>query len=41
MIVIKVGGGAGVDIDAVCADVSAVVQTGQQVVVVHGTSAAA
>lgn len=41
MIVIKVGGGAGVDMEAVCADVSAVIQTGQQVVAVHGTSAAA
>ena len=41
MIVVKVGGGAGVDLDSVCADVSALVHAGQQVVVVHGTSAAA
>jgi [amino group carrier protein]-L-2-aminoadipate 6-kinase len=41
MIVVKVGGGAGVDLDSVCADVSALVHGGQQVVVVHGTSAAA
>jgi [amino group carrier protein]-L-2-aminoadipate 6-kinase len=41
MIVVKVGGGAGVDLDSVCADVSTLVHTGQQVVVVHGTSAAA
>ncbi len=41
MIVIKVGGGAGVDLDSVCADIAAVVASGQQVVVVHGTSAAA
>jgi acetylglutamate/LysW-gamma-L-alpha-aminoadipate kinase len=41
MIVIKVGGGAGVDLDAVCADIGGLVQSGQQVVVVHGTSAAA
>ncbi|MEP7284191.1 MAG: [LysW]-aminoadipate kinase [Chloroflexota bacterium] len=41
MIVIKVGGGAGVDLNTVCADVGTLVQEGQQVVVVHGTSAAA
>ena len=41
MIVIKVGGGAGVDVDAVCHDVAALAAVGQQVIVVHGTSAAA
>jgi len=41
MIVVKVGGGAGVDLDSVCADVSALVHDGQPVIVVHGTSAAA
>src|SRR5215813_4915696 len=41
MIVIKVGGGAGVDLDSVCMDVAALVQDGQQVVLVHGTSDAA
>src|SRR3954468_13706913 len=40
MIVLKVGGGAGVDLDSVCSDVAALVQAGQQVVIVHGTSAA-
>jgi len=41
MIVIKVGGGAGVDLDTVCSDVAALVQSGQPVVLVHGTSDAA
>ncbi len=41
MIVIKVGGGAGVNLDAVCADVAELTRKGQQVVLVHGTSAAA
>jgi acetylglutamate/LysW-gamma-L-alpha-aminoadipate kinase len=41
-LVIKVGGGAGVDIDAVCADIAALIQedSERQVVLVHGTSAA-
>src|SRR3954465_8076159 len=41
MIVVKVGGGAGVDLNTVCTDVARIVQSGQPVVVVHGTSAAA
>lgn len=41
MIVIKVGGGAGVDLDAVCVDVAELIRSGQQVIVVHGTSDAA
>jgi acetylglutamate/LysW-gamma-L-alpha-aminoadipate kinase len=41
MIVIKVGGGAGVDLDTVCIDIADLIQQGQQVVLVHGTSAAA
>jgi acetylglutamate/LysW-gamma-L-alpha-aminoadipate kinase len=41
LIVVKVGGGAGVDLDSVCADVAALGQGGNHVVVVHGTSAAA
>ncbi|HVO41118.1 MAG TPA: [LysW]-aminoadipate kinase [Aggregatilineales bacterium] len=41
MIVIKIGGGAGVDLDAVCDDIAGLVCGGQQVVVVHGTSDAA
>ncbi len=40
-LVIKVGGGVGVDTEAVCADVAALVARGRQVVLVHGTSAAA
>ncbi len=41
MIVIKIGGGAGVDVNAVCYDVASLVAAGQEVIVVHGTSAAA
>src|SRR5258708_11668806 len=41
MIVIKVGGGAGVDLDAVANDVAKLAAGGEQIVVVHGTSAAA
>src|SRR5260370_37450141 len=41
MIVVKVGGGAGVDLDSVCHDVARLAAGGQQIVVVHGTSAAA
>lgn len=40
-LVIKVGGGAGVDLDAVTADIAYLVSQGQQIVLVHGTSAAA
>lgn len=40
-LVVKAGGGAGVDLDAICADVAALVAAGTQVVLVHGTSAAA
>lgn len=40
-LVIKAGGGAGVDIDAICRDVAALTAAGQPVVLVHGTSAAA
>lgn len=39
-IVVKVGGGAGVDVDSVCADLAALAQRGYQLVLVHGTSAA-
>jgi acetylglutamate/LysW-gamma-L-alpha-aminoadipate kinase len=38
MIVVKAGGGEGVDMGAVCADVAELVQQGEQVVVVHGGS---
>src|SRR5712691_9401786 len=41
MIIIKVGGGAGVDLDAVANDVAKLAANGNQIVVVHGTSAAA
>lgn len=40
MIVIKVGGGAGVEVDTVCADVATLAKRGQRVVLMHGTSAA-
>jgi len=40
-IVIKVGGAAGVDVEAVLTDVAALVAEGQPTVLVHGTSAAA
>ncbi len=40
-LVIKVGGGAGVDLDAVTADIAHLVSQGRQIVLVHGTSAAA
>jgi acetylglutamate/LysW-gamma-L-alpha-aminoadipate kinase len=38
MIVIKVGGGEGVDTEAVCQDVAELAKQGQQVVLVHGGS---
>ena len=37
LLVVKVGGGVGVNLDAVCADVAALVASGQPVVFVHGT----
>ncbi len=40
-LVIKAGGGAGVDLDAICRDVAALTAAGRPVVLVHGTSAAA
>jgi acetylglutamate/LysW-gamma-L-alpha-aminoadipate kinase len=39
-IVVKVGGGAGVAIDAVCADLADLARNGRRFVLVHGTSAA-
>jgi len=39
MIVVKVGGSAGIDLAAVCADVAALLRAGQQLVLVHGGSA--
>jgi [amino group carrier protein]-L-2-aminoadipate 6-kinase len=41
LIVVKVGGGEGVNAEAVCADIAALVRAGKRIVLVHGTSAAA
>jgi acetylglutamate/LysW-gamma-L-alpha-aminoadipate kinase len=38
MIVVKVGGGEGLDVEAVCVDVAEVVAQGERVVLVHGGS---
>jgi len=38
MIVVKAGGSAGLDMEAVCTDVAALVQQGERVVLVHGGS---
>jgi acetylglutamate/LysW-gamma-L-alpha-aminoadipate kinase len=38
MIVVKAGGGEGVDAEAVCADIAELVHQGEQVVLVHGGS---
>jgi acetylglutamate/LysW-gamma-L-alpha-aminoadipate kinase len=38
MIVVKVGGGKGIPIDAVCQDVAALVGRGERVILVHGAS---
>jgi len=38
MLVVKIGGAAGVNLEAVCADIAALRQQGQQVVLVHGGS---
>jgi acetylglutamate/LysW-gamma-L-alpha-aminoadipate kinase len=38
MIVVKAGGGEGLDMEAVCADVAALVAQGEQIVLVHGGS---
>jgi [amino group carrier protein]-L-2-aminoadipate/L-glutamate 6-kinase len=40
-LVVKVGGAAGVDLEAVCADVACLSRSGHSIVLVHGTSAAA
>ena len=37
MIVLKIGGSPGINLDYVCADVFALTKAGQQIVVVHGT----
>jgi acetylglutamate/LysW-gamma-L-alpha-aminoadipate kinase len=41
VLVVKVGGGAGVNAEAVCRDVAGLVAEGRRIVLVHGTSAAA
>ena len=38
MIVVKVGGGAGMDYDALCADIAELSRSGQRLVLVHGGS---
>jgi len=38
MIVVKAGGGEGLDMDAVCMDVARLVQQGEQIILVHGGS---
>ncbi len=38
MIVVKAGGGKGLDMDSVCTDIAALVQQGEQVILVHGGS---
>jgi acetylglutamate/LysW-gamma-L-alpha-aminoadipate kinase len=40
-LVVKVGGAAGVDADSVCSDVASLASSGYEIVLVHGTSAAA
>jgi len=40
VVVIKLGGGAGVDSASVCADIAALTAEGRHIVLVHGTSAA-
>ena len=39
MLVIKIGGSQGVNLDAVCSDVADLISQGQKVIVVHGGSA--
>ncbi len=39
MIVVKIGGASGVNLDAVCQDVFGLIQSGQQVLIAHGGSA--
>jgi acetylglutamate/LysW-gamma-L-alpha-aminoadipate kinase len=36
MIVVKIGGSRGINLDAVCADAAALIKTGQPLVIVHG-----
>lgn len=36
MLVVKIGGSSGINLDAVCADVAALVKEGKQIVIMHG-----
>ena len=38
MVIVKVGGSAGIDYDAVCADIAALWKAGQRLILVHGGS---
>ncbi len=38
MMVVKIGGGRGVDLDAVCADAASLIAAGERLVIVHGGS---
>ncbi|HEX7588939.1 MAG TPA: [LysW]-aminoadipate kinase, partial [Anaerolineae bacterium] len=37
MIVVKIGGSAGIDLDHVCADIAALEKEDKQIVLMHGT----
>lgn len=39
MIVVKIGGASGINLDAVCQDITTLLQTGEKVLLVHGGSA--
>ncbi len=41
MIIVKIGGSAGINLDHVCADVAALTQAGQQIVLMHGAGSEA
>ena len=39
MLLIKIGGGKGINLDYICADIAALIKAGEKVIVVHGASA--
>jgi acetylglutamate/LysW-gamma-L-alpha-aminoadipate kinase len=39
MILLKIGGGKGINLDFICSDVAALIAKGEQIVIVHGASA--
>jgi len=41
LIVVKIGGGEGIDLESVCADVAAVYKGGQRMIMLHGGNAEA